>query len=110
MNSTDSHQLSKGNIMSKYIPEIGTIVIPETVKEKTVEGILNRLAPGTPIRATLGDTVIVGVVGTMDTKFGVIPVTVDGFEGDIYGHLRANFMLWVQSGWEFEVLGEVVTS
>ena len=96
--------------MSKYIPEIGTITIPETVREKTVEGVLNKLAPGTPIRATLGDTVIVGVVSDKDSPYSLISVDIAGREGDVHTHLLSDTLLWIASGWEFEVLGEVVNS
>ena len=110
MNSTDSHQLSKGNTMSKYVPKIGTIIIPETVKEKTLEGVLNLPEPGTPIRATLGETVIVGTVSADFFPYALIRVDIKPRSKKVYAGLLQGHALWVEDGWEFELLGEVVTS
>lgn len=94
-----------------WTPETGTIVVPETVKEKTVTGILNRPAKNARIRATLGRSVIVGRVngqpGYYDLPYDVLYVTVDGLPDSTYVH-TLNLALWPGAGWTFEVLDDEV--
>ncbi len=93
--------------MSKYIPETGPKVIPERIEEKTVTGLLNPLPVGTPIRATLGETVIVGKVGRPSPEFAIVTVDIKPRRSSDYPGLLEGHNLWVEDGWEFEVLGEV---
>lgn len=89
--------------MSIYVPIIGETIIPEVVKPATRRGLKNPLPSGTRIRATLGETVIVGTVGKQESRHALIAVSVDGSEP--YDH--SEVCLWVESGWTFEVLGGV---
>jgi len=83
-----------------FTPEVGEK--PVTTTTTTIQrGILNLPPTGTPIRATLGDTVIVGK-------------TVDGVEGYELITVRADapsspwdhtleIQLWVGAGWVIEL-------
>jgi hypothetical protein len=91
-----------------YKPEVGPKVIPAHIKEKTVTGVINPLAPGTPIRATLGETVIVGRVTDRQTEFHLIDITVAHPDfPDEEGPFMSGYSLWFASGWTFEILDEV---
>ena len=46
--------------MTLYIPETGTTIIPAIVKPAETIGLLNAPAIGVRIRATIGQTVLVG--------------------------------------------------
>lgn len=89
--------------MSTYVPVIGETIIPEVVKPATRQGLKNPLPQGTRIRATLGESVIVGRVGKQQSPRAMISVSVDGSEP--YDH--SEHTLWIESGWTFEVLDEV---
>jgi hypothetical protein len=84
-----------------YTPKVGSIIVPETIKEKTVKGVLNALPVGTRIRATSGENVLVGRVGVVGPH-ELIDITL---EAAGYDHLR-NYNLWLNTGWTFEILDE----
>ena len=86
-----------------FIPELGERIIPEVIREKTVKGILNQPPVGTRIRATLGETVIVGTV-YRHSSYELLSVKIDPTPETIYGHLLENFSLWPEAGWTFELL------
>ncbi len=86
-----------------FIPEVGERIVPMVIEEKTVKGILNAPPVGTRIRATLGETVIVGRVGR-PSPHSLIVVDIEPQPGNIYTHLTRDFSLWTLSGWTFELL------
>jgi len=89
-------------MQNEYIPEVGPRVIPAHVKEETINGIVNRPAPGTRMRVTLPgtETVLVGVVKEPVSDYALINLEIEGCEG----YYVNDIMLWVASGWKFEVL------
>ena len=90
--------------MTKYIPKVGRIVVPKVVNETVTTGVLNPLEPGTRIRATLGETVIVGKVGVMVFPHEIVPVDIKPKTTRSYRGFLENITLWVSDGWEFELL------
>ncbi|MET4780836.1 hypothetical protein [Glaciihabitans sp. UYNi722] len=90
-----------------YIPETGTVHVPEIVKERTISGVLNRPATGTHIRATLGETVIVGRVSKEKSPYALIVIEADQLptSPSWVSHLT-RYSLWVDSGWTFEILDD----
>lgn len=88
----------------KWIPEIGPKVIPEHVEEKIVDGVVNRLPVGTRIRATLGESVLVGTVRDSIGNFPIVEIRVDQAEPDRARAHLLDLNLWVDSGWQFEIL------
>ena len=92
-----------------YVPEVGERVIPAHVEEKVVTGVLNPLTPGTRIRATLGQTVMVGRVSTQPANYDLIYISLDTPRRTKQHlvHLVDAYPLWIDSGWQFELLGEV---
>lgn len=94
----------------KYIPETGPKVIPAHIEEKTVTGITNPLPAGTRIRATLGETVIVGTVTDWQSPYAVFEIRI---AQPVFDRIREHLLdvrLWPESGWEFEVLDEAVAA
>lgn len=83
-----------------FTPQVAERSIEKTtVTEAT---ITNLPANGTPIRATLGDSVLYGTIERQDTLNGkLVYVNVDG--GGYKGF--RDYPLWLASGWKFEVLG-----
>ena len=94
---------------TRYVPEVGEKVIPAHVKETVVTGVLNPLTPGTRIRATLGQTVMVGRVSTQPANYNLIYITLDSPRRakQHLAHLVDAYSLWIDSGWQFELLDEV---
>lgn len=92
---------------ARYIPETGTKVIPERIEEKTITGILNPLPKGTRVRATLGGSVLVGVVQARPSEYAIIELRVDQVERNLSTAHMLDVTLWVENGWEFEILEAV---
>jgi len=90
--------------MTRYIPETGTVTIPETVKAKIVTGVTNCPPAGTRIRATLGETVIVGKVSKRQSEQALIAVDIKPVRKNAYAGLLEFHTLWIEDGWEFEIL------
>ena len=83
-----------------FVPEVGTITIDR--EPITKKGLLNAPAVGTRIRATLGETVIVGKVHSMQShaEHEVLYVKPDGQQ-----NFWDPFMsCWIEAGWAFEIL------
>ena len=88
-------------IISPYIFELGEKVIREHIEQKTVKGILNPPPVGTRIRATLGETVLVGTVAQL-TDFPMFYLHIDSGKSS-YSH-TLSISVWVGAGWTFELL------
>ena len=84
-----------------FVPEFGEKPVTITSVHK---GIVNLPPFGTPVRATLGDTVIVGTLENGPQGFALVTVRIIGLHGS--DHL-AEFQLWTDSGWTFEILSGV---
>jgi len=90
--------------MTLYIPETGTTIIPEIVKQKETIGLLNAPAIGVRIRATLGQTVLVGQIHK-HSPYGMFYIALDQPKtaDNTYRHtLKVD--VWVGAGWTFELL------
>lgn len=95
-----------------WTPETGTIVVPKTVEQKTIKGILNRPPRNARIRATLGESVIVGRIdgepSRYESPYEVVYVVADMPAGDhTYVH-TLGYALYPGAGWTFEVLDDEV--
>jgi len=88
---------------TEFVPEMGTRIV--RTEERPVTGLVNAPEHGTPIRATLGETVIVGTVIDDETPYGLIYVQVDAPESTCDHTLR--YSLWIDAGWKFEILAAV---
>jgi len=83
-----------------FIPEIGTVAVERV--PITRQGLLNAPAVGTPIKALLGETVIIGTVHKQQNRAGgleLIYVLPDG-----QGIWDAPMACWLGAGWTFELL------
>jgi len=84
-----------------FVPEVGERINVIPAKETIVTGLLNAPTEGTRIRATLGETIIVGTVGR-DSAHELITVIPDGLN-HIWGHTGYTDC-WIGAGWTFEIL------
>jgi hypothetical protein len=83
-----------------YTPEIGEKPVTTTTT-KIQRGILNLPPVGTPIRATLGDTVIVGTVAKGGEGFELVNVQIGGPKSHWDHTLKIE--LWIGAGWVIEL-------
>lgn len=89
---------------TRWVPEVGPKVIPAHVEERVVNGVLNRPAVGTRIRATLGETVIVGHVAGMASEFDLIYIRVESPGEFAEFDTGLDMTCWIDRGWQFEIL------
>jgi len=83
-----------------FTPELGEK--PVTTTTTTIQrGILNPPPIGTPIRATIGDTVIVGTVTKGSEGFALVTIRVAAPKST-WDH-TLDMQLWVGAGWVFEL-------
>lgn len=92
-----------------YVPQTGTMTVPARVEEKIVTGILNPLPAGTRVRATLGQSVLVGTIQEHFSDYAVVALHIDQVETDWTTNHLLDVTLWVDSGWEFEILAGVAS-
>jgi hypothetical protein len=93
--------------MTLYIPETGTKIIPEVVKHKETIGLLNAPAIGIRIRATLGQTVLVGRIHK-HSPYGMFYIALDQPKTADSSHKHTlEFAVWVGAGWTFEIIDGV---
>lgn len=90
---------------TRFTPDVTPTTRIEMVEKQVVE-YSGFPEVGTLIRATLGDTVVVGAVHEQTyygggPSHGVIYVTPNGIKRN-HQHLT----LWLDSGWEFELLDD----
>lgn len=84
-----------------FTPSIEKRTITREVTE-TVEGITNLPPAGTKIRATVGESVLVGVIADHESKYEMFYLEVKGGK---YAHLN-EFAVWLDGGWTFEILDD----
>jgi murein DD-endopeptidase MepM/ murein hydrolase activator NlpD len=88
-----------------YTPELGDIPVTTTTKMQT--GVLNAPPAGTPIRATLGDTVIVGKTVKGVKGHPVMTIRIDA-PYTPWGH-TLDMQLWFGAGWVIELTEEATS-
>lgn len=86
-----------------FVPEIGTKVVPETVVERTVTGILNLPPEGTRVRATLGETFIVGTL-VNPSPYEVLYIRLDELDSHSHYNHTLTYDVWPAAGWTIEIL------
>ncbi|TFD51988.1 hypothetical protein E3T46_07825 [Cryobacterium sp. Hh11] len=87
-----------------FTPELGEQ--PITTTTTTIrKGVLNAPPIGTPIRATLGDTVIVGKIVDGPEGFELLNVRADAPKNS-YDH-TLDMCLWIGAGWVIELTESV---
>lgn len=80
---------------NRFIPSLTEMPITMTRPGKVVKGVPK---PGTPVKASIGNTVIIGVIGApLDIPY--INIVVPSKSWD-----RPDLMVSPKGGWEFEVL------
>jgi hypothetical protein len=86
-----------------WTPTPGTVIIP-AAPERTVETVINRPPAGTRIKATLGESVLVGKVNKThhDSPHQLLYVDVKTPRGK--SEVGNTIALWFDSGWTFEIL------
>jgi hypothetical protein len=79
-----------------FVPELGTKTIPTP----TADQVITNLPPrDTPVKATLGETV---VYGKIDRASDSLPLFYINIDGGHEGFLQ--LPIWLRVGWDIEVL------
>ena len=95
----------KEETMNVWVPVVGEKMAEVVVEQEMVWYVTNLPEPGTPIRATLGETVIVGVVSKQPSTYAVVHVDIKPLTKKSYAGLLSSHSLWTEDGWTFELLG-----
>jgi hypothetical protein len=80
-----------------FVPALGEKAKPATLADNQ---IITNLPPfGTPIRATIGETVVYGTVNRASETYPVFYIDIEGRSAGLL-----DLAIWLRSGWNIEIL------